>query len=57
MSTEPVRKLFITLQRSFAGTKAAQKAVLKQLGFTYRLQTVERPNNVHIRGSVNKVGS
>lgn len=53
--SEPIKQLFITLKRSFAGTSAKQKAVLKALGFSYRLQTVEKPNNVHIRGTLNKV--
>lgn len=56
MSESPVHKLFVTLVRSYAGTKKAQKAILKDLGFSYRLQTLERPNNLHIRGSLNKVG-
>jgi large subunit ribosomal protein L30 len=55
MRTEPVKKLFVTLTRSFAGTKKVQKAVLENLGFTYRLQTVEKPNNAPIRGAINKV--
>lgn len=55
MRTEPVEKLFVTLFRSFAGTKKAQKAVLENLGFTHRLQTLEKPNNLPIRGAINKV--
>lgn len=55
MSTETIHKLYVTLIRSFAGTKKAQKAILRDLGFTYRLQTIERPNNLHIRGALDKV--
>ena len=56
MSEVPVHKLFVTLVRSYAGTKKAQKAILKDLGFSYRLQTLERPNNLHIRGALDKAG-
>jgi len=55
MRTEPVKKLFVTLTRSYAGTKKVQKAVLENLGFTYRLQTLEKANNAPIRGAINKV--
>merc|ERR1712130_641149 len=55
MSTEPIHKLFVTLTRSYAGTKRVQKAVLENLGFTYRFQTLEKPNNAPIRGAINKV--
>ena len=55
MSEVPVHKLFVTLIRSYAGTKKGQKAILKDLGFSYRLQTLERPNNLHIRGALDKV--
>ena len=57
MSELPVHKLFVTLIRSYAGTKKAQKAILKDLGFSYRLQTLERPNNLHIRGALDKVSN
>ena len=55
MSEQPIRKLFVTLIRSYAGTKKSQKAILRDLGFTYRLQTVEKPNNFHVRGALVKV--
>lgn len=52
----PVRSLFITLKRSFAGTREHHVRILQSLGLSYRQQTVEKPNAAHIRGAIDKVG-
>jgi large subunit ribosomal protein L30 len=50
----PVQSLFITLKRSFAGTREHHIRILQSLGFRHRQQTVEKPNVAHIRGAVDK---
>lgn len=50
----PVQSLFVTLKRSFAGTRESHIRVLRSLGFTYRQQTLEKPNVAHIRGAIDK---
>ena len=50
----PVRSLFVTLKRSFAGTREHHVRILRSLGFSYRQQTVEKPNSPHIRGALEK---
>ena len=52
-----MRSLFVTLKRSFAGTRESHVRILRSLGFSYRQQTVEKPNVDHIRGAINKVGA
>lgn len=52
---EPIRTLFITLKRSFAGTRESHRLILESLGFRYRQQTVERANMGSIRGALDKV--
>jgi ribosomal protein L30 len=52
----PVRSLFITLKRSFAGTREHHVKILQSLGLSYRQQTVEKLNAAHIRGAIDKVG-
>lgn len=54
MST-PVHSLFITLKRSFAGTREHHVRILQSLGLRYRQQTVQQPNKAHIRGAIDKV--
>ncbi|PRW33800.1 50S ribosomal L30 [Chlorella sorokiniana] len=54
-SPTPVRSLFVTLKRSFAGTRDSQLRILRSLGFSYRQQTLEKPNTPQIRGAVDKV--
>ena len=51
----PITSLFITLRRSFAGTRDSQVKILKALGLRRREQTIEKPNNESIRGAINKV--
>lgn len=53
-SPAPVRSLFVTLKRSFAGTRESQLRILRSLGFSYRQQTLEKPNTPQIRGAVDK---
>ncbi len=55
MSGETVRKLYITLRRSFAGTKETQRKTLETLGFNYREQTVLQNNTESVRGAILKV--
>ncbi|PSC68015.1 ribosomal L30 family [Micractinium conductrix] len=51
----PVQSLFITLKRSFAGTREHHVRILQGLGLRYRQQTVQQPNKEHVRGAINKV--
>lgn len=55
MSTETVRKLYITLRRSFAGTRETQCRTLESLGLRYREQTVIQNNTESVRGAILKV--
>lgn len=57
MSTETVRKLYITLRRSFAGTRETQCRTLESLGLRYREQTVVQNNTESVRGAILKVHS
>ena len=52
-----MRKLYITLRRSFAGTKDTQRRTLQSLGLRYREQTVIQDNNSTTRGAIDKVRS
>lgn len=54
---QPVRTLFVTLRRSFAGTRETHRGVLKSLGLSYRQQTVEVANRSSIRGAIDTVSS
>lgn len=56
MSGDTVRKLYITLRRSFAGTRETQCRTLESLGLKYREQTVIQSNNESVRGAILKVG-
>ena len=55
MGQQPVRALYVTLRRSFAGTRDTQCAVVRALGLRYRQQTVRVPNNAKMRGAIAKV--
>ena len=55
MTTETVRKLYITLRRSFAGTRETQCRTLQSLGLRYREQTVVQENTESVRGAILKV--
>jgi len=55
MSAETVRKLYITLRRSFAGTRETQCRTLQSLGLRYREQTVIQENTESVRGAILKV--
>lgn len=55
MSAEPVRKLYITLRRSFAGTRETQRRTLETLGLRYREQTSIQDNSGSVRGAIDKV--
>ena len=50
-----MRKLYITLRRSFAGTRETQRKTLESLGLRYREQTVIQNNDGCIRGAIAKV--
>lgn len=56
MAQQPVKTLFVTLRRSFAGTRESHIATIKSLGLSYREQTVEVQNRASIRGAIDKVG-
>lgn len=51
----PIRTLFITLKRSFAGTRESHVRILRSLGLRKREGTVERKNTSSIRGAIDKV--
>lgn len=53
----PIHSLFITLKRSFAGTREHHVRILQSLGFRYRQQTVEKPNAAHVRGAIDKASA
>ena len=50
-----MRKLYITLRRSFAGTRETQCRTLESLGLRYREQTVIQNNTESVRGAILKV--
>ena len=52
---QPIKTLFVTLRRSFAGTRESHIAVLRSLGLSYREQTVQVPNRASVRGAIDKV--
>ncbi|KAK9825231.1 hypothetical protein WJX74_002044 [Apatococcus lobatus] len=52
---EPVRKLWVTLHRSFAGTKATHIKTAQALGFSKLQQTIAHPNTPSVRGAVDKI--
>ena len=52
-----VRTLFITLRRSFAGTRDSHRGTLKALGLSYRQQTVQQPNTSSVRGAIDTVSA
>lgn len=56
MSGEAIKLLYITLRRSFAGTRETQRRTLQSLGFRYREQTVVQKNDGATRGAIDKVG-
>jgi large subunit ribosomal protein L30 len=51
----PIRTIFVTLKRSFAGTRENHVKILESLGFSRRQQTLELPNTSSIRGAIDKV--
>ncbi|KAK9816921.1 hypothetical protein WJX72_007113 [[Myrmecia] bisecta] len=51
----PVNSLFVTLKRSFAGTREHHINIVRSLGLTYREQTKEIANNASVRGAIKKV--
>lgn len=55
MESQAVKTLFITLRRSFAGTRKSHIGTLKSLGLSYRQQTVQMPNSSSIRGAIDTV--
>jgi large subunit ribosomal protein L30 len=54
-SADVVRSLFVTLRRSLIGKPWQHRAVVRALGLSRRLQTVEKPNTATVRGAVAKV--
>ena len=51
----PIHTLFVTLKRSFAGTRDSQRRILESLGLRWRQHTVERANTASLRGALDKV--
>eukprot|EP00884_Botryococcus_braunii_P003470 jgi/Botrbrau1/13123/Bobra.0187s0080.1 len=54
-SSTPIKHLYITLKRSFAGTPERHCRVIRALGLTYREQTVQKTNTASVRGAIAKV--
>ena len=52
---EPVQKLWVTLHRSFAGTKETHIKTAQALGLSKLQQTIAHPNTASVRGAVDKV--
>lgn len=52
-----IKHLFVTLKRSFAGTRESHVNILKSLGLRKREQTVQQANNASVRGAIGKVGT
>ena len=50
-----VRYVFVTLKRSFAGTRETHIKILKSLGLRRREQTVQKTNIASVRGAIDKV--
>lgn len=55
MNQRPIKTLYVTLKRSFAGTPDTMVRTLKALGFRRLHQTVKQPNNPKTRGALLKV--
>ena len=54
MSNE-IRHLFVTLKRSFAGTRETHINTVRSLGLRQREQTVQKANVASVRGAIDKV--
>ena len=54
MSNE-IKHLFVTLKRSFAGTRDTHINIVKSLGLRRREQTVQKANVASVRGAIDKV--
>ena len=54
MSNE-IRHLFVTLKRSFAGTRETHINIVRSLGLRKREQTVQKANVASVRGAIDKV--
>jgi len=54
MSNE-IRHLFVTLKRSFAGTRETHINTVRSLGLRKRQQTVQKANVASVRGAIDKV--
>ena len=50
-----IRHLFVTLKRSFAGTRETHIKIVKSLGLRRRQQTVQKANVASVRGAIDKV--
>ena len=51
----PVKKLFVTLHRSFAGSKGTHVQTAKALGLSRLQQETALPNSPSVRGAIDKV--
>lgn len=50
-----IRHLFVTLKRSFAGTRETHINIVRSLGLRKREQTVQKANVASVRGAIDKV--
>ncbi|KAK9842113.1 hypothetical protein WJX84_009396 [Apatococcus fuscideae] len=51
----PVKKLFVTLHRSFAGSKGTHVQTAKALGLSRLQQETALPNSPSVRGAIDKI--
>ena len=50
-----IKHLYVTLKRSFAGTRESHVNILRSLGLRKREQTLQKANSATIRGAIDKV--
>ena len=55
--SQPIHSIFVTLRRSFAGTRESHVRIVQSLGLRKRQQTVRVPNTATARGAIDKVTS
>ena len=55
--SQPIHSIFVTLRRSFAGTRESHVRIVQSLGLRKRQQTVRLPNTATARGAIDKVRS
>lgn len=52
-----IKHLYVTLKRSFAGTRESHVNILKSLGLRKREQSIQKANTAAARGAIDKVSA